>query len=404
MTVRKRLRRWSGLVRVGVRRTMSRAVTTDRRRILLSVLGVAAIVALLVVVTGIGFGLATGSTIYDDDVDYWIAPETDTQRSTLLATDNPRFGSAHDGVDQFRTNEIQFATPVLSNVMRIEANGTSEYVLVVGVVDEPGLETVAGVTTEGLTNGDPYYANGTYDGRWTGDVVLSNSAAELLEAEPGTSVSIDGNESFTVVGTDDGTGSMGDLPVAVVQLGELQELVGAAEHDQADQFVVGANSPAIENDLAAVYPQSEVLTRGQLTTTATMDSELPLALALTALVVSVSVGALFVLTTNGLEVVADRTQLATMGAIGISTRSQLALVGVQTLVVTGLGGLVGSLLGLVGIRAVNSAAMRTLTTERIALSDPRFVPYGVVVALLIGLLSVPYLLVLTRRVSGGVPR
>lgn len=402
MSLRTRLTRWSGLVRVGVRRTIARTVGTDRRRMQLSVLGVAAIVVLLVVVTGIGLGLATGTTIYDDDVDYWVVPETDGEHSPLLSTDEPQFGSAHEAAERFRAADVAFATPVLSQVMRVERGETSEYVLVVGVVNEPELDSVAGVTTEGLTHGDPHYADGRYDGKRTGEVVLSRSAANLLEADRGAQVSIGGAE-FTVAGTDDGTGAVGDIPIAVVQLSELQSLTGAAEHDRADQFVVGASAPAVEDDLAAVYPQSEVLTRGELTTGATMDSELPLALALTGFVVSVAVGTLFVLTTNGLEVVADRSQLATMAALGISTRSQLALIGVQTLVVTTIGGLVGALVGLGGIRAVNAVAMRLVTTEPIALSDPRFVLYGTAVGVVIGLLSLPYLLVLTRRVSGGVP-
>lgn len=400
-----RLRRWGGLVRVGIRRTISRTMGADQRRIQFSVLGVAATIALLVIVTGIGIGLATGTTIYDDDVDYWITPETDGQQSPLVATDSPQFGSVHDTATQIRdTDSVRFASPVLTEIMRVEANGNSEYVLVVGIINDPDLESVAGVKSTNLTQGDPYYANGTYNGTWTGEAVLSRSTSNLLEASSGDQLQIGDNESFHVVGTDDGTGSVGDMPVALVHLSELQQLTGAINHDQADQFIVGANSQSVRNDLTGIYPQSEVLTRGEMTTSATMDSDLSLALALTAFVVAVSVGTLFVLTTSGLEVVADRSQLATMAAMGISMRSQLTLVGIQTVVVTVIGGIIGSLGGLGGIWLVNRIAMRTLTSDPIARSDPRFVPYGIGAALVISLLALPYLLILTRRVSGGVPQ
>ncbi len=130
------------------------------------------------------------------------------------------------------------------------------------------------------------------------------------------------------------------------------------------------------------------------------DSDISLALALAAFVVSLVIGTLFVLTTAGLEIVADRTQLATMSAIGVTTRSQLVLTGVQTMILTGLGGLVGSIGGLGLIWLTNTVAMETLTTEPIAVSHPLFVAYGVLVALVIGVVSLPYLLVLTRRVTG----
>ncbi|ELY72304.1 hypothetical protein C487_19013 [Natrinema pallidum DSM 3751] len=140
-----------------------------------------------------------------------------------------------------------------------------------------------------------------------------------------------------------------------------------------------------------------------MTVSDTRDSELSLALALTAFLVSLSIGMLFVITTSGLEIVADQQQLVILSAMGISTRSQLKLIGVETIVMAGLGGLFGAVSGVVGIRLINIVSIRTITTEPIAVSHPLFIGYGVSVALLVGLLSLPFLLVTARRVSGGVP-
>ncbi len=41
----------------------------------------------------------------------------------------------------------------------------------------------------------------------------------------------------------------GGVPIALVQLSELQELTGADEYDQADQFVVGTTTPEVQSDL-----------------------------------------------------------------------------------------------------------------------------------------------------------
>ncbi|ELY71991.1 hypothetical protein C488_15752 [Natrinema pellirubrum DSM 15624] len=361
-------------------------------------------IALLVTVTGLGIGLATGTTVYDDDVDYWIVPDTDSPESPLVATDNPQFSSVHETSDRIRGQDgVESVTPVLSQVLQVETSESTEYVLVVGIINTPTVDRVTGLDSDLLTPNDPYYDNGGYSGEWTGEVIMSEGAADVLEVSSGDSVTVAGNESFTVTAIDEQSQSVGNVPTALVQLSELQTVTGAATYDQADQFVVSTNSPAVQNDLAQIYPQSSVQSRGEMTASMTVDSELSLALSLTAFIVSLSIGTLFVVTTTGLEIAADRQQLAVLSAMGVSVRSQLQLVGVQTIIMTGVGGVIGAIGGLAGIRVVNAIAVRTVTTGPIAVSHPLFIGYGVIAALLVGLLSLPLLLVVARRVSGGVP-
>lgn len=406
MTIRTLLARWYGVAVVGIRRTLARTTHTARQRVRFSVLGVAVAITLLLVVTGIGMGLTGGTTIQDDDVDYWIVPEGDGSGSPLVSTDAPQFGSVHDTADTIRATEgVDSASPVLSQVLRVTAGDSSEYVLVVGIVNDGGIGQVSGVNASALTHHDPYYGDGEYDGEWTGEVALSRSAGSTLNATAGDQLTISGNDSFTVTSVDgDSTTTVGDIPTAVIQLSELQQLTGATTHDSAGQIVVGTNDPGVREDLEGVYPSSTVNSRTEMTASQTMDSDLSLALALTAIVVAVSIGTLFVVTTMGLELVADRTQLATMSAIGLSGRTQLGIIGVQILATTAIGGVLGALGGLAGIRLTNEIAIRTLTSEPIAFSHPVFVLYGVAVAVLIGICSLPVLLLVTRRVTGGVPQ
>lgn len=404
MSLRGVVGRWLGLVAVGGRRAITRAAYTARRRVRISILGVAIAIALLVVVTGIGLGLATGSTVYDDDVDYWIVPQDSGQRSSLVATDGPQFGAAHATTEQLRANpDIDGVTPVLSQVLRVKSERGAEWVLVVGIINGPGVDSVAGVDTAGLTPGDPHYANGSQGGPWTGEVVLSGGAADLLAVSDGDQLTIADNESFAVAAVDDGERQVGSVPTAVVQLSELQSLTGAARHDQADQFVVSTTTTGVREELAALYPSSSVQTRGELTAAATLDSGLALALAVSAFVVALVVGTLFVVTTAGLELVADSRELVTLSSLGLSTRSQLGIVGTQTAVSTLIGGAIGGLGGLGGIRLVNEVAMRTVTSEPVALFHPLLFGYGVGVATLTAGLAMPFLYVIVRRLTGGVP-
>ncbi|MFP9191313.1 ABC transporter permease [Natrialbaceae archaeon A-CW1-1] len=400
--LRSWLTRWRGLIAVACRQTVSRATYTARQRVLFSILGVAVAISLLVVVTAIGVGLATSTTVYDDDVDYWIVPESDGGSSPLIATDRPAFGGAHETAAELEHHpEIEYVSPIVTDVVRIEHGDRSEYVLVVGVISSPGIGTVAGLDAEALTANDPYY---TDTDNWTGEVILSKSAATHLDVDTNDTVTVGGTDGFTVVnvGESRAPGSA-TFPIALVQLSELQALTGGGEHDLADQFVVGTNAPTVKDDLEQVYPQSAVLTRAEMTASETMGSDLPLALSVAALVVAIGVGTLFVVATMGLELVAERRQLATLAALGISTGSQLRLITVQTLITTALGGLLGGVGGLVAAALVNELALTLLTSAPIAYLHPFLVGYGLLVALVIGIVSVPFLLVLTHRLSRGVP-
>ena len=391
--------RWRGYGAVAFSQLWSQLTGPGRKRVLLSILGVAVAISLLVVVTAVGVGLATSTSVYDDDVDYWIVPETDGGSSPLIATDGPAFGGAHDTAAELDSHpDIEYVSPVKTEVVRIEHGDRSEYVLVIGVISSPGIGEIAGLDAELLSPNDPYY---TRD-EWTGEVVLSDSAGSLLEAEESDTLRLAGNENFTVVGVDSASGAP-TFPIALVQLHELQVLTGSDEYDLADQFVVGTNSPSVKSDLETVYPQSAVLSRTELTARETMDSDLPLALALTGFVVAVAIGTLFVTTTMGLELVADRRRVTTLNALGISLTSQLRLVAIWALSTTTAGGLLGGIAGFAATLGVNELALRFLTSGPIALVHPGFVVYGLVASVVIGVLTLPFLLLVTNRLARGVP-
>jgi len=365
-----------------------------------SVLGVVVAVSLLVNVTSIGVGLAAGTTIYDTETDYWVVPDTEGAQSPLLSLDGTQFGSVHDTTERMQAIDgVESATPVLSQIYRVQAGERGEYVVVFGIINSPGLETVLGLDTTPLATGDPYYTTGER----TGEIVLSSGAASLLEVANGDSVTIRGTD-FTVRAVSERSGStVGNVPTGVVHLSELQAMTGADDYDQADQFVVTTQSRSVKSELAGIYPDASVHSRSEMAVSQTLDSDLSLALALTSFIIAVVIGTLFVVTTMGLEIVADRQNLTTLSAIGVSTRSQLGLIAMQVFTTVGIGGVLGGIVGLGAIVLVNRVAMQLLTSEPVALFHPLLAIYGAGASLVIGLISIAYLLVLTKRVSGGVP-
>lgn len=397
-----------GLARVAVARVVGRATGGRSRQLVSSVLGVALAIALMTTVSGIALGLASQSAIQSEDVDYWVVPEGSSASSIAVSVGGPKLGDTHDAAARLRADErVDYATPVLLRVLRVENadSGTTEYVLGVGVVSDGADRDVMGVSTASLTPGDPHYDGGGYNGTWTGEVVLSDAGAELLNASEGDSLAPaderagDRRFAVTTVAEGDYATGTGPLPIAVFQLSELQSVSGTADADQADQILVSTNAPGVREDIETLYPHTTVVERTGVSSQQLSSSNLPLAVALTALLAALTIGTLFVATMMGLELNASRESLAVLAAVGFSQRARAFVLIVETITVAIVGALAGILLGFGGIELVNALSNRYLGVSETAVFHPGLIAYGLCVAVVIGLLASIYPVVLSRRTS-----
>jgi putative ABC transport system permease protein len=277
-----------------------------------------------------------------------------------------------------------------------------EYVLVIGVVPSEAPYEVAGISTGELTAGDPHYANGSYDGDPTNEVVLSESAADLLNASERDDLRLRTRDvqtqQMTVVDVNGTSASgVGSVPIAVVHLSELQSITGMTEGDQSNQFLVITNDPSVRSDLEGVYPNTDVIARNDVGLNRRGGDELALAVVVAAFVTAVGVGALTVATMMGLEVTNDRRRLALLAAVGYTRRSRAILVLVEVLTVALLGGILGVLLGFAGIETTNQIAASFVGDAPPARFHPLLVPYGIGLAVVIGVVASLYPIYLSYR-------
>ena len=404
-----RLDRARGILGFGVRRTLARLRGAERSQILLSVAGVAIAVALLLLVTSVGVGLSASETVRASNADYAILPSGGS--SAVTDVGRAKLGRAHDVAgrlsareDVAHTTAIRTAfVPVRTAGAGDSADGEPMRLLVIGVTATREDGVIAGIPTEGLSRRDVHYANGSYGGPFTGEMVLSSSAADRLDASEGTVLRprtrAVGDRTFRVATVSEPRrAGIGQFPVALVHLSELQTALNATDGDAADQMFVEANDPGVRDHLETVYPETIVVSRGDLFAGSDGRSQLPAAIALAAFVVALVVGTLFMITTMGFELAADRENRAVMRAIGLSGASRTAIVVVQTFVVAVAGGVAGIGLWLVGI-GIGNAVSGAVSGVPVAAFRPVLAAYGVGVALLIGLLTVPYLLVAAWRGS-----
>ena len=396
--------RWGGLLGIGWRRIHHRLGRGGSRQTVVCVLGIALPVALLLLVASVSLGLATDPA-GGADADYWVVPEG--AESAVTDVGGAQLGDVHaTAAAVAERNDVAHASPMLVDVVVAEADdGGRVHLLAVGVVPSERHDRIAPLPTDGFIPGDPYFADGTYDGEWTGEAVVTEAGANELGLDSGESFAVEGvDEPFTVAAVHTpATAGIAQLPVVVVHLSELQVATGKHDGDRADQLVVVApdGTPATERALANLYPRTTVETRGGLLVERAVDSRLPAAVSLAALLIALVTGTLLVSTAFGFELAAESRHRRMLSALGVGGRSRAGLVGTELGVVSLYGGALGVAMWAVGTLLVNRLAVDRYGAP-IAALDPRFALYGIAVALFIGLLSLPYLLVVGRRTGGAV--
>ncbi len=405
----RRRTRWRGLVGLTATRWWHRATRTTGGRIASTIATVALTVAFLLVVTGVALALADGGAASETDATVQVTAADGSMLSAVDGVEGPRLGASNDRARELRSEPgVDHASPALVETVRLESDaGEPRPVRVVGVVPDGESRTVAGLPTTALEAGDPHYANGSYDGPRAGGIVLSGTAAERLEVSEGdeVAVSMPGQEradasapTVTVAAVADGGGD-GDAPVALVHLSELQSLSGADDGQLADRVLVWGEPAAAESAAGDAYPDASVTVAGSADPAALFDDGLAFAASAVALLVGLTICASFVATTAGMAVDEDRRTLAVLESVGVPVGGRLTVVAVSTGITTLVGALAGVALGAAGVAGVNAVAGATIAPGAVARFHPLFVPYGIAVALLAGLVAVPYPLAVAARTS-----
>jgi len=390
--------RWYGLLTIALARSRQQ-LTTARGRTLATVCIVAVTVANLVLATGVALALADDQAIAHDAT-VQVSPSDSDVQGSVAGVEAPRLGASHARSAAIRERAgVTHATPILAEPLEVASpsTGQSQQLLVVGVL--PSSEaTIAGLPTDALTSGDPHYADGTYDGQPTGQLVLSTTAADRLDAPAGTQVALTGTQSrsYTVTSVAESPAAT-EHPVAVVQPSELQSLTDAHDDDLADQVLVWGDREAAQAGGAAAYPTATVETTSRFAVDALFENTLALVTGVLALVIALGLCTLFIAMTAGLTVEANRHTLATLGAVGLPVRSRLVVVAVTTLLLTGCGAVLGVGLGGGAIVAVNALVTATIAPSAVAVFHPLVIPYALGVAAVAALLALPYPLALAAR-------
>jgi ABC-type lipoprotein release transport system permease subunit len=236
------------------------------------------------------------------------------------------------------------------------------------------------------TWGDPFYANGTYDGgteseNFTHEIVISDSLRDYLEADIGDTVYV--STQLPVVDFDEWLANTtwfsiegvrtqsfedeGDM-AASIHLSELQYITGKWENDMADTIIVDLYDPSKANDvkiwLESDFPKKDDISAyTQEDIRAEIEKFTVIYRGFSELVagITILVALLFVSTVVMISVKERSGELSALRALGFSRGSIFKLVLAESVLICFIGFVIGVVFGSLGAEIINIYAESVAT-------------------------------------------
>ncbi len=315
-------------------------------------------------------------------------PLLESREDLVINPDQGRIEQSHTiAADITSWDEVDFATPALYQDMRVllpEPDAVDgrypKVVEALGIVPAPFWELMGERERERFDQDewftyldDPYFGNGTYDGHFTGEILLSQNlrGPDLQVGHVLPVIALDRVVNMTVVGFFDhewaGLTGIADLSFAILHLSELQALTGMAwEGEGASARVVDLSNlvsvaltheavkDRAEEEVAQrirdEYPAyaEDVFTKGEQLELIRQETMIAEAFYFAIGSVSMLIGLLFVATIMIVSVLERTREIGILRAIGISRRSVFAQVITEAMVLVLAGALIGIVPGYFG--------------------------------------------------------
>lgn len=373
----------------------------ERLQTVFAVLGVALAVLSSTLLVGVGYGVVeTGEEKFDAaDRDLWVTGGPVRLQPGRLGGMEGSIHDAHDVAAEINTHDgVQAAIPMAFQT--VYAGPTPEGIetsLAVGVTGISG-GTVTIDEGPGFSASDArHYAGGDYDGPRIQEVILDPRLAEEYGVEPGDTIYLGGtvidarSTEYTVVGTSGTFSEFLGAPAVTVPLSELQTMSGTARTDSATMITVSlqpdANVSQVHDSLQEAYPEYDVRTNREQLQAVVAEQALVIASGFVLVTLGIIAGLALAVNILTLLVYQQEQAISALRALGVSTPSLVAMVGMQGLVIGLLGGVVGVGLTPVLGNALSAVAYHVVGFEGLV-RTPRFVYlFGFVIAGVVGLIA-----------------
>ena len=369
-----------------------------RVRTVLLVLAISLAVLSTTLLASVGVGVVeTGTQMFDDaGRDLWVSGGP--SRIGPGGLENGITDAHRVAAEMKARDGVLNAEPIAYQSVYVGTDpGDLHNVVGVGITGGGGesVSITAGRSFEGGV--DPHYADGTYDGPMTREVVVGPRLAAQFDLEPGDALHVGGTVAsarenrFTVIGVSPTFSRFLGAPTAFLLLSELQEVSGTTGSDRAAQIIVtlqpGTDVEAAEREFERAYPEYEIRTNQEQLQAVLQGQALVLASAGVLVVLAVLAGIALTVNVMALLVHHQRRALAVLKAGGVSSRTLGWVVIWQAVLVGVVGAGLGLALTPVGVAGLNWLAELVVGFEDLV-RTPRWVYLvGGGLALGIGLLG-----------------
>lgn len=371
----------------------------NRMRTLLAIIGIALAVLSVTLLGGVGIGVVeTGEEQFDaSGRDLWVTGGPIQLAPGTVGGFENTLVDAHAVADSIQArDEVQTAVPMAFQTVYVSTDGNDWETLVgVGAPARGGSVQVTNGTE--FQKQDVHYANGTYSGPMTHEVIIDTRTAELLDVSVGDSIYVGGTlasaraNQFEIVGVSPTFSRFLGTASVTVHLSELQEVTGTTATDRASLITVsvteGASPAAVAAEIESDHPAYEVRTnREQLT--ATLERQAVLLASGGSLVV-LGVLAGIALTANLMVSVVyqQRQEFAALKALGSRTSTLIGVMVVQAFVLGILGGVVGVAATLPLVELLNVAANTIVGFEGVVRTPRWMLGAGIAIAVPMSLIG-----------------
>ncbi|QLC35180.1 ABC transporter permease (plasmid) [Halarchaeum sp. CBA1220] len=373
----------------------------DRTRTALAVTGVVVAVLAATLLGGVGFGVVeTGQQKFDQSGrDLWMTGGPLQISPGSVGGFQPGITDAHDLSDDLSAREdVRTAVPLSFQTVYVGANESSLSTMV--AVGTPGVggSTVRLTAGDGFTKGGrEHYADGSYDGPMTREVILDPQTADRLGVGVNDTVHLGATvvgareHAWRVVGVSPTFRQFLGTGAATVPLSELQSMTGTAREDRAAMLtidVVERSDPAaVEAALQSEYPNYDVRTNQEQLQAVLEQKALVIASGLTLTVLAVIAGVALTVNLLLLLVYQQRRTLAAVRAIGVSGTTLVAITAVQGLAIGIMGGAIGVALTVPLGRGLSELAAMLVGFDGLVQTPPLVLAAGGALAVVVGVLS-----------------
>jgi putative ABC transport system permease protein len=366
-------------------------------RTFFTALAIAIAVSMAILLVSVGVGLKQGAALmYDNEVDYWVMPQDSSVTDLVSNSEKTMLGEVHQSIGNISSNpDIKGATPVLNRLLYASSGHGTKVILGVGIV--PGSVDALPASAPAFTPGDSHFKGGVR----TGEVVINEKTAQLLEVKPGDTLYLGAssttlNNSFRVMGVISAA-EYSMSPIAALHLSELQELTGNLKGDRANYIIAQGNNSF--GFLKGLFPNALILSSAEYSAYSVVSDKKILATAIAISVVSMLIAVLFISSTMILSINEKKQEFAVMMAIGVSQRSITKMVLYESIILSVFGAVLGILLSYLGQQLLNMAAYRFFEAGQVAVVNPMLELGGVGIVLGAGIFSAMIPVVLTRRID-----